>query len=535
MTASLRRRTQVLLLPFLVLLSANLALDRYLVSQRDELIGVVHRHLDPARVAVAELLAGLIDQETGERGYIITGQEAFLDPYRSGGERVDARLDDLDRLLDFAPDLAAGVQRLRSRVTAWRQLGAEFELEAKRAGRDADAVALVATRTSMVLFDGARGELADLQAALRAEHEAANDRIEELRGRLTVVHVAGFALGAGIVALAGTLLSRWITRPVKTLERAVRIVAAGALDQPIPSVGPAELSGLGRDVEAMRRRLLEEVNEATVARAALAKRGMVVLALRDELAPSRLDVHDGLDIAARFQPADGVVAGDWFDVVHLGGTRYAIVLVDVSGHGAEAGIFALRTKYLTLAALNSGLGPAEALAALARQLGDTGDHFLTGVVLEVDASSGRVRYASAGHPPVLLAAGRSVVALGPTGPLLGPLDASWADAEATVAPGAGALALFSDGLIESRGDDGTEFGIEGLTALLQGMPAGSSPECLAEACLDELARRGGPQRQDDITLVVVGCVSAADDGGDGAEEVGGELQAELVGHAGVER
>ena len=284
----------------------------------------------------------------------------------------------------------------------------------------------------MALFDAARAELADAQQAVRAELERHDAELEKLLRRLSQVRLSTVAAGVAIILVSRRLLARWITEPVEGLGRAVRVVAGGELDRLIPALGPPDVAELGRDVEAMRKRLLAEVERARAAQAALAQRGMVVLGLRDELAPGRLDLHDGVHIAAGFRPAEGVVAGDWYDVVPLGPDRLAIALVDVSGHGAGAGVFALKTKHLTLAALRNGLGPAEALAWLAAQLGDTGDHFLTGVVLELDLAAGRVHYANAGHPPVLVQARTVLSELGPTGPLLGPLPGVWAEASIPV-------------------------------------------------------------------------------------------------------
>lgn len=73
----------------------------------------------------------------------------------------------------------------------------------------------------------------------------------------------------------------------------------------------------------------------------------------------------------------------------LGPSRAALVVVDVSGHGADAGVFALRAKDLTLAAIESGYGPGEALAWVAARLGDTDERFLTGVMVEIDDLYGR--------------------------------------------------------------------------------------------------------------------------------------------------
>lgn len=528
----LRRRMQLLLLPFIVLLAANLGLDRYFVHQRDQVLAVVDGRLKPSRLALADLLAALVDQETGERGYIITGQEAFLEPYNAGEVQADARLAELERLLDFDPNLSAGVQRLRSRMAAWRQLGAGFELDAKRQGRDAEAAALVATRTGMALFDGARAELTALQSSVRAELERRDARLEDLRRRLSEVRLASFAIGLAIVVACRWLLTRWITRPVEALGRAVRLVAGGALDRQIRVSGPPDVAELSRDVEAMRERLLVEVDRASTAQSALAQRGMVVLGMRDELAPGPLEVHDGLHVAARFRPAEGVVAGDWFDVVPLSGDRVAIALIDVSGHGAGAGVFALKTKYLTLAALHDGLGPAASLQWVAAKLGDTGENFLTGVVLEIDLASRSIRYANAGHPPVLVAGGKELAELGPTGPLLGPLPATWAEGSCALEAGA-TLVLYSDGLIEARGVDGQEFGADRLRAMVDSHRRRCDPDALAATCLHELDRFAAGTKHDDITLVVAGPCSGPQDSVGGSDDLARNGDAQPFGNGQV--
>jgi sigma-B regulation protein RsbU (phosphoserine phosphatase) len=249
----------------------------------------------------------------------------------------------------------------------------------------------------------------------------------------------------------------------------------------------------------MRRRILQEVEEAERAREALADRGMVVLTLREELAAAPPVLPPGVTIAGRFAPAQGIVAGDWFDVLRLDADRVAVALVDVSGHGAGVGAFALRTKALTLAAIQSH-DPGDAFGWVADRLGDTGEQFLTGIILVLDAASGTVRYASAGHPPLLLAGLTGIIELGPTGPLLGPINGRWATEEIDLARG-GALVAYSDGLIEARNDDGVPFGVAGLVDVVERTQLGG-PDAVADACLDAVQRHQ-VTREDDLTLLVV--------------------------------
>lgn len=500
---TLRRRVQLLLLVLVALLIGDFAADRYLARQRDRLVKLVESRLDPARQALADFLTALIDQEAAERGYLITADEAFLEPYEEGRRRGDEALERLRRLVAADPDLAAAVERIEDRVSAWRQLGVEFEIAAKRAGRDAEAVALVNSGTSQELFDAARREIAELRPELGREVVSRQQRIDQLRGRLALLRAASLTSGVALVGASGWLLASWITVPLGQIRRAVGSVVAGELDEVVPATGPPELADLGADVEAMRQRILSELDDAARARVALAKRGMVILSLREQLAPAVVEPPEGLSLATRYQPAEGLVAGDWYGMVPRDDGRLAIALADVSGHGASAGVFALRTKELTLAALRSGFTPGAAIGWIAEQVGDTGEEFFTGVVVEIDPAAGTLRYANAGHPPVLVVCDGECISLDPTGPLVGPLPGPWAE-ESRPFTGPCVVAMYSDGLIEGRDGNGVEFGVERLAEVLVTLD-GRGPDEVADGCLAAWSEFVEEVPRDDRTLIVVVC------------------------------
>jgi serine phosphatase RsbU (regulator of sigma subunit)/CHASE3 domain sensor protein len=498
---SLRRRIQLLFLGFALIAVLQYGADRYVADERNDARMRIDGELQPARDEVSAILTALIDQETGQRGYVITGDERFLEPYETGRLAVDRGLMRLRELVGDQPSLLAGIERIESRISAWRQIGAEFEIRAKRLGRDEEAVALVATGTGRDLFDRARAELAGVRTQLVGELVAEQEHVDRLRRMLDIVSAVGFAVTLFLVILAGLLLRQWITLPVARLSVAVRKVADGRLETTIPGEGPPDLACLGEDVEGMRRRLLAEIDDAVRAREALMKRGMVVLTLRDELAPRRTELPAGVSVAARLEPAEGVLAGDWYDVVPTSGGCLTVVLVDVSGHATESGVFAVKTKHLALAALEDGRSPGEALAWLADRLGDTGDDFLTGVIVELDPRTGRLRYASAGHPPMLVATDDGVIELSATGPLLGPLPATWESEEIELAPG-DLIAIYSDGLVDAQDDARQEFGTERLVAELRKRDDGL--QAVADRVLASLQRFHPGRYKDDVTLLLAG-------------------------------
>lgn len=498
----LRHRVQLIFLALALIVVADVGLDRYLVAERDQHRRDVRTRWEPARNAAAELLFGLVDQETGERGYLITGEDEFLEPYREGGRRVDRALEDLERLVGDQPDIEAQLQRAGDRVSAWRQLGAAFEIDARRGDRPGAVEELVSTGTSKALFDEARVEIADLRSSVIRRLERQEEMVDRLESRISTVRVASALLALAIVVGGGWLLRRWMGRPLVQLAEAARTVAGGKLDHQIPEPGPPELAGLGRDVEAMRRRILAEVDEATRARSSLAERGMIVLTLRDELAPGSVELPPGLRVATRFRPAETIVAGDWYEVRRCGASEVTFVLADVSGHGPTAGIFALKTKQLVQIALEQDLRPAQAWAWVAERLGDTGDQFLSGVIGRMDAATGVVTYASAGHPPLLLRAADGVVTLAPNGTIVGAVTGSWGETSATVGPGSCVIA-YSDGLLEVQDRGGRWAELDELRAFLADARC-DDVEQVADVCFAFHDRHDGGQRSDDVTVVVVG-------------------------------
>lgn len=500
----LRRRIRLIFAVLAVLVGIDFAVDRILVAERNRVRDEARERWEPAHDLTSSLLFSLVDQETAERSYIITGDEQLATAYEADGADADLALERLEALVGDDRNLAPQLRRTRNRIAAWRQLGAAYEIEAKRSGRDDAASALVSSGTSQRLFDEARVEIDDLRRSIRAELDRNESSLQSFERRSGLLRFFSAAAAFAAVLLSGRLMSRWLSRPLIEVAEAARTVAAGDLEHEIPSPGPPELAGLGRDVEAMRRRILAEVDDAIRARESLAQRGMIVLTLRDELAPPPVAPPDGLEVALRFRPSETLVAGDWYEL-RREGARFTFVVADVSGHGPTAGVFALKTKLLVQVALRQGLGPAAAWAWVAEHLVDTDEQFLTGVIATIDVERGELTYASAGHPPLLVVSADGVVPLPPTGPIVGAFSGSWTEQTAAFGPGTSVIA-YSDGLLEVQASQGAWAELAQLQAALSGEPTPSADR-LAEVCLRFHDRHTGRGHRDDVTIVSVGAVS----------------------------
>jgi hypothetical protein len=226
------------------------------------------------------------------------------------------------------------------------------------------------------------------------------------------------------------------------------------------------------------------------------------LALQRGLLPRRPEIPAGLEVAQRYLPVGiSVVGGDWHDIVALPGGRAALVVGDAMGHGPEAAsvMVQLRTAAHTLADL--GLAPGEMLSRLDKlAAGMAATPFATCISLVLDPASSTCVAAQAGHlPPVLvLPDGATQVLDLPPGLPLGLGAESFVATQFSLPPGA-TLALYTDGLVESR----TRPIDDGLAALRGALGSAlARPGCtLSDAC-QTVTQALRQQGEDDITLVL---------------------------------
>ncbi|WP_163550246.1 PP2C family protein-serine/threonine phosphatase [Candidatus Frankia nodulisporulans] len=399
-TAGLRRGLRVLTLVASVAIVVMLVLavisgwgSRQAATDRS-------RHLDPAATTTALLLAGYVDQESALRGYIVTRDRGFLAPFTTSNRSVPRLTATLEELLADFPELRAQLAEVRTAYDLWRREVVRPELAAMARG-DVAAATDIVRESARRDFDSLRTGVARLGAGIDREQNEASEQLETAAVLLLSSLASAVLIILIVLATVLTASRRWLLRPIGALQRAVNAVAAGRYDTRIPSVGPAEIVALAADVETMRAQLVRLVRQNQRSFEALAQQGPAVIALRDALTPSLLRARDVV-LHGRVEPAQGELAGDWYDALDLPDGRVAVVVGDVSGHGAAAGVFALRLKQLLDAALTNGGPPAAVLEWVVDNLGDTDEMFATAIILLIDPRTGELQYVNAGHPDTLL-------------------------------------------------------------------------------------------------------------------------------------
>jgi len=447
----------------------------------------------PAKANAQVLLSALVDQEAGLSGYVLTGDASYLEDYETGGGRAAGVIPVLRAELSGQPEALASLSRVETLYHRWRTRTAQPDIAKVSAGE----------RTAGSAEKGVGGLSFSVSILQRKVDGLAEHADASVHGTLS----SAFALSIDrdgivllIVVIALLFLSRWIREPFEQLAGEVRMVAGGELNRPVEAQGPPELAALGRDVEGMRRQLRDEGDEIRQLRQTLAERSPLHVLLHSELEPTQ--EASSFAIAGRILPAEGVLAGDWYDVWHREGEELAAALVDISGHGPAAGLFALKIKYLLTPAMRWGLSPGEAIAWTAGECAATDEQFATAIVVSLDRSSGMCRYANAGHPSGLVFRETGVEELSGTGPLICVFPGSWTTSELPVSEG-DLLVLFTDGVTEARLPDGSEFGVEGIIEVVRARRRSESPDGVAESLLSALRDRCRLPLKDDATVVVI--------------------------------
>lgn len=201
----------------------------------------------------------LNDEETGLRGYALTGRADFLQPYESARGRI---AQELERIRVMTADNAAQQARLAALevLVADRHNFADRLLEARRKGglrAAADMVAATRAAGFMVEMRGVLSDMAREERALLARRTAADRR----EARRTLILTGMLAIDALLLVIAAAIVARRaVTRPIARLVEAVGRVGAGDLGVRVPTETDDELGQLARAFNAMvsKRHAAEE-------------------------------------------------------------------------------------------------------------------------------------------------------------------------------------------------------------------------------------------------------------------------------------
>jgi signal transduction histidine kinase len=229
----------------------------------------VETTIDPAALAAQQLYSALLNQETGVRGYALSGQPSFLAPYTQGLTAENAALDVLRPLLPQLPSAStADLTETVSQANDWRTRYAKPTIrQIQASGKPVVSPDILAGKAE---FDVLRSNLASFQTDVSGARQRALSALDQASTELDVtllVIAIGLVL---VVAVLGVVLRDTVIRPVHGLAAEARRVADGDFGHEVVQGGPRELLGLAGDVNTMRERILRELSAVREANEALA-------------------------------------------------------------------------------------------------------------------------------------------------------------------------------------------------------------------------------------------------------------------------
>jgi hypothetical protein len=308
--------------------------------------------------------------------------------------------------------------------------------------------------------------------------------------------------------IAGGLLARRISERALAIADLVRQTGLepGALK--IPISGNDELGYLAQTLNRMSGQLkdyIHKLRETTAEKERLAAEMKLAREVQMSILPQMLPEVTDYEFAAICNPAREV-GGDFYDIFLNTPNRAIMMIGDAAGKGLKAAMFITQTHGLARAVTLDRSTPQSVLEAVNSSMisiGHPSSEFVTMFYAELDCSSGRFLYSSAGHnPPILLKNGTiTQLELGGT-PLALFEDANYALHEVNLGI-SDTIVMYTDGVTEALNEQWEQFGTERLDAVIKQHSQESSKE-LAEHILQAVRQfTSGTAQSDDITLLVL--------------------------------
>ena len=224
--------------------------------------------------------------------------------------------------------------------------------------------------------------------------------------------------------------------------------------------------------------------------------------------PHSIPKLPGLEIAARFLPMTSV-AGDFYDFIEIDEKHIGILIADVSGHGLPSALIASMLQVALTAQTGHASEPAKVLLGLNHALcGKFTDNFVTAAYVYVDLEKNLMRYAGAGHPPVLQwrnSTGKTAKLL-ENGLVLGMVEEATYDMLEFPLELGDRYVLYTDGVLEAANSAREQFGTDRFMRFIENHKHLVADQ-FSETFLTELSRWSNQTaeqgQQDDITLLVI--------------------------------
>ena len=383
-----------------------------------------------ARTLLFDAIKGQIDEETGLRGYLATGDRGFLQPYHEARGYLPGTLVELEatlKRLGLTPAADSVADAARDNESWLRSIAQPLLLPGAK-----DTLAM--QRLGKTLVDRYRRDTSNVERQLNRQNAELNRdfQVQLLRFGLML------AFAALLLFVGGLAFARLQARSWDSLDRERE----------------------RREEARLRERGLRSAYEAE-------KR--IADALQEAFSQRILPTTTSMSFSATYVPAteEAKVGGDWYDAFEIESNRILFTIGDIAGHGLDAAVAMSRVRNEMLSAALLDPNAESILAHVNRRILERSGPMVTAIVGSADPRTFEFVYSTAGHPPPLLVEpGRPPRRLDFGGVPLGVTDkAVYRTHRVQTVPGA-MLVLYTDGAIEHSRDI-----IAGEQALLEAVAA----------------------------------------------------------------
>ena len=243
------------------------------------------RHAQLVLGSASDLERLVVDLETGERGFVITGDESFLEPWTAAQSSLPAATSELEGLAS-GPVQRARAERITAEVNSYlRDYSAPVVAAARRG--DPSAGSLATARDGRRRVDALRSRLDQLRTTESDLATRRQDRVDAATRRAVIAAVAGLVGSVVLILFFAGYLTRALVLPVRRASAMAGRLAGGDLSVRMPETGVAEIGALERSFNTMAASLETSRDELTASRA------RVVAAGDDARRRIERDLHDG--------------------------------------------------------------------------------------------------------------------------------------------------------------------------------------------------------------------------------------------------
>jgi methyl-accepting chemotaxis protein len=202
------------------------------VTEQSEAAALVS-HSHEVENQISQLLSNLQDAETGQRGYVITGVDSYLEPYRTGSTQAGENRKQLLKLVADNPRQEARVAALAPLIDA-KLSELQQTVDLRRTHDFAAAQSVVLTDRGKKAMDDIRALLTDMRTEeedlLRARADTAHADARAAQWTILLGTLAALVFAG----LAGLIITRNIARPLQQLTGVAERVTLGDLSIAVP-------------------------------------------------------------------------------------------------------------------------------------------------------------------------------------------------------------------------------------------------------------------------------------------------------------